>query len=122
VTGKGVPAALVMATTRSLVRSVAMRLRSPGLVLKQVNDLLGPDMPSKMFVTCLYAVLEPTTGRMRFANAGHNLPFRMETNNGTTSELRARGMPLGLMPGMEYEEIEATITPGDCVLFYSDGL
>ena len=62
VTDKGVPAALVMATTRSILRSTAERLQSPGQVLAQVNDLLCPDIPPKMFVTCLYAVLDPASG------------------------------------------------------------
>ena len=122
VSGKGMPAALVMATTRSLVRSMAQRLRSPGLVLQQVNDLLDQEIPPKMFVTCLYAVLDPATGKIRMANAGHNLPYRSYPDDGTVGELRATGMPLGLMPGMMYEEIEAVIAPGECLLFHSDGL
>jgi anti-sigma regulatory factor (Ser/Thr protein kinase) len=122
VSGKGMPAALVMATTRSLVRSAAQRLRSPGLVLKQVNDLLDQEIPPKMFVTCLYAVLDPATGKIRLANAGHNLPYRSFPGNGLVGELRATGMPLGIMSGVTYEETEAVITPGECVLFHSDGL
>ena len=120
VTDKGTPAALVMATTRSLLRPAAQRHVSPGEVLELVNDLLHPDIPPNMFVTCLYAVLDPSTGRIRFANAGHDLPYQ-RTANGTV-ELRATGMPLGLMRGMRYEEMEATIAPGDSVLLYSDGL
>jgi serine phosphatase RsbU (regulator of sigma subunit) len=73
-----------------------------------------------MFVTCLYAVLDLTTGRLRYANAGHNLPYAA-TADGVT-ELHARGMPLGAMPGMRYEENEIYLAPGESVLFYSDGL
>ena len=120
VTDKGVPAALVMATTRSILRGAAVDLVSPGKVLERANDLLHPDIPAKMFVTCLYAVLDPSTGRLRYANAGHDLPYR--GGAGGVSELRATGMPLGLMPGMQYEEKETTISPGERVLFYSDGL
>jgi len=120
VTDKGVPAALVMATTRSILRAAAERLVAPGQVLERVNEVLCPDIPPNMFVTCLYAILEPASGRMRFANAGHNLPYQ-RTANGVI-ELRATGMPLGLMPGMVYEEQEATLAPGDSVLFSSDGL
>ena len=120
VTDKGVPAAMMMAATRSVLRASAQRLVSPGQVLERVNDLLCPDMPEKMFVTCLYAVLDPDSGRVRFANAGHNLPYvRGESG---VSELRATGMPLGLLPGMSYEEKEATLGPGQSVLFHSDGL
>jgi serine phosphatase RsbU (regulator of sigma subunit) len=123
VTDKGVPAALVMATTRTLLRASAQRLDSPGAVLRQVNDALVPDIPPNMFVTCLYAILEPRTGRLRYANAGQDLPYqRHKGRPGDATELRATGMPLGLMPGMFYEEKEAVLEAGDSVLFYTDGL
>ncbi len=77
-------------------------------------------MPEKMFVTCLYGVLDIDSGLFRFANAGHDLPY-VQTADGVV-ELRARGMPLGLMPGMSYEEKEATLQPGDSVLLHSDGV
>ena len=120
VTDKGVPAALVMSATRSVLRASAQRLIEPGEVLERVNEHLYPDMPEKMFVTCLYCVLDPNTGHLRFANAGHDLPY-VKTADGIV-ELRARGMPLGLMPGMFYEEKEATLQPGDSVLLHSDGV
>src|SRR3954447_6540720 len=120
VTDKGVPAALVMAATRSVLRASAQRLVDPGVVLERVNEHLCPDMPAKMFVTCLYGVLEPASGRLRFANAGHDLPY-VKTAGGVV-ELRARGMPLGLMPGMVYEEKETVLEPGDSVLLHSDGI
>jgi serine phosphatase RsbU (regulator of sigma subunit)/anti-sigma regulatory factor (Ser/Thr protein kinase) len=120
VTDKGVPAALVMAATRSVLRASAQRLIDPREVLERVNEHLCPDMPAKMFVTCLYGVLEPATGRFRFANAGHDLPY-VKTADGSV-ELRARGMPLGLMPGMSYEEKETVLAPGDSLLLHSDGV
>jgi serine phosphatase RsbU (regulator of sigma subunit)/anti-sigma regulatory factor (Ser/Thr protein kinase) len=120
VTDKGVPAALVMSATRSVLRASAQRLVEPGIVLERVNELLCPDMPAKMFVTCLYGVLDPATGHLRFANAGHDLPY-VKTDGGVV-ELRARGMPLGLMPGMVYEEKEAVLAPGESVLLHSDGI
>ncbi len=120
VTDKGVPAALVMATTRTLLRAVAGRIDAPGEVLERVNDVLYPDIPPNMFVTCLYAILDRETGRLHYANAGHDLPYMK--HEGGAKELRATGMPLGLMPGMEYEEKEAFLKPGESVLFYSDGL
>ncbi len=120
VTDKGVPAALVMAATRSVLRASAQRIVEPGEVLERINEHLCPDMPPKMFVTCLYGVLDPASGRLRFANAGHNLPY-VRTDDGVI-ELRARGMPLGLMPGMKYEEKEAVLAPGQSVLLHSDGL
>jgi serine phosphatase RsbU (regulator of sigma subunit)/anti-sigma regulatory factor (Ser/Thr protein kinase) len=121
VTDKGVPAALVMATTRSILRAAAQGEADPGQVLERTNNLLCPDIPPKMFVTCLYAILDPASGRLRYANAGHDLPYQRHASGGTT-ELRATGMPLGLMPGMRYEECETTLAPGDSLLLYSDGL
>ena len=120
VTDKGVPAAMVMAAARSLLRASGQRIVSPGEVLERVNDLLCPDIPDKMFVTCLYAVVDPATGHVRYANAGHNLPYA-RTADGSL-ELRAKGMPLGLLPGMTYEEHEAVMSPGDALLLYSDGV
>src|SRR5215213_7143528 len=120
VTDKGVPAALVMATTHSILRAEAPRLVAPSEVLTRVNNLLVEEMPAHMFVTCLYAVLDPASGRIRYANAGHNVPY-VSTEGGVT-ELRATGMPLGLLPEMTYEEKEATLAPGDTVLLHSDGL
>ena len=123
VTDKGVPAALVMATTRTMLRASAQRLDSPGEVLRQVNEVLVPDIPPNMFVTCLYAILNPRTGRLRYANAGHDLPYQHHKGRpGDATELRATGMPLGLMPGMAYEEKEAVLEAGDSILFYTDGL
>lgn len=121
VADKGVPAALVMATTHSVLRAKAPGLASPSEVLEHANDLLIGEMPAYMFVTCLYAVLEPATGRLRFANAGHNLPY-LHSETGGVSDLRATGMPLGLLPGMRYEEREVTLRPGDRLLLHSDGL
>src|SRR5215218_3900422 len=120
VTDKGVPAALVMSATRSVLRASAQRLIEPGEVLERLNEHLCPDMPEKMFVTCLYGVLDPASGHLRFANAGHDLPY-VKTADGVV-ELRARGMPLGLMPGMAYEEKETVLRPGESVLLHSDGV
>ena len=109
VTDKGVPAAMVMAATRSVLRAAAQRLLEPGTVLQRINETLCSEIPPNMFVTCLYGVLDPATGLLRYANAGHNLPIVQ--SGGGVSELRATGMPLGLMPGMSYEEKEAIARP-----------
>lgn len=120
VTDKGVPAALVMATTRSILRSAAERSSSPGQILAYANELLVPDIPPNMFVTCLYMVLDPARRLLTIANAGHNLPIQRRED--MVRELRVTGMPLGLMPDMEYEEIEVSLDYGDNLLVYSDGL
>jgi serine phosphatase RsbU (regulator of sigma subunit) len=121
-TGKGVPAALVMATTRTMLRAVAQTSNySPGDVLAKVNDPLVSDIPPNMFVTCFYAILDPESSSLTYANAGHDLPY-LHRRNGEAEELRARGMPLGLMPGMSYEEKETVLDGGEAALLYSDGL
>ncbi len=122
-TGKGVPAALVVTATYSMLRAVAQVLGSfsPREVLAQVNEALLARIPLNMFVTCFYAILEPKSGSLKYANAGHDLPYLWH-GGGDAEELRARGMPLGLMPGMSYEEKEITLQRGESVLFYSDGL
>jgi serine phosphatase RsbU (regulator of sigma subunit)/anti-sigma regulatory factor (Ser/Thr protein kinase) len=120
VTDKGVPAALVMASTHSLLRAAAPRLLSPGATLAQVNEMLCGDIPAHMFVTCFALVLDPMTGGIEFANAGHDLPY-LRTSTGVV-ELRATGMPLGLMPSMSYDEERVHLNAGDQILLHSDGL
>jgi serine phosphatase RsbU (regulator of sigma subunit) len=89
-------------------------------MLQRVNEALVPSIPANMFVTCFYVILDPERGSLRYANAGHDVPYLHR--NGEAEELRARGMPLGLMPGMGYEEKEIVLEAGETVLFYSDGL
>jgi len=121
-TGKGVPAALVMSTTCGMLQAVSQTLdsSSPGEVLTQVNEALSARIPPNMFVTCFYAILESENGSLSYANAGHDLPYLW--HSGEVEELRARGMPLGLMPGMSYEQKEVVLEPRDSALLYSDGL
>jgi predicted ester cyclase len=119
-TGKGMPAALVMATTCGMLRAVAQSSISPGEVLGRVNEALSARIPPNMFVTCFYALLDPETGRLSYANAGHDLPYLRRGND--AEQLAARGMPLGLMSGVEYEEGHDFLREGDGILFYSDGL
>jgi serine phosphatase RsbU (regulator of sigma subunit) len=115
------PAALVMASTRSVLRTVAQRVGIvPGEVLAEANEILYPDIPPNMFVTCFYAILDPESGRLLYANAGHDLPYLRRESG--ADELRARGMPLGLMPSMSYEEKEIVLKGGEAAFFYTDGL
>jgi serine phosphatase RsbU (regulator of sigma subunit) len=120
VTDKGAPAALVMATTQGLLGAEAPRVATPSEALERMNEVLVLNTPEKMFVTCLYLVLDPATGRLLFANAGHNLPY-LSTGDGV-SDLRAIGMPLGLMSGSNYELKDAVVPPGTRLLLHSDGL
>jgi serine phosphatase RsbU (regulator of sigma subunit) len=122
-TGKGVPAALVMSTTCGMLQAVSQTLdsSSPSEVLERVDEASTIRIPPNMFVTCFYAILDPRSGRLSYANAGHNLPY-LRHRGDECEELRARGMPLGLMPQMSYEEKEVTLQDGESILFYSDGL
>jgi serine phosphatase RsbU (regulator of sigma subunit)/predicted ester cyclase len=122
-TGKGVPAALVMSTTCGMLQAVSQTLdsSSPGEVLSRVNETLLSRIPTNTFVTCFYAILEPKSGALSYANAGHDLPY-LHRGRREAEELRARGMPLGLMPGMGYEEKQTILEAGEAALFYSDGL
>ena len=121
-TGKGMPAALVAEATSNMLRAVAQALSSlsPGEVLARVNETLLARIPSNMFVTCFYAILDPNSGSLTYANAGHDLPYIQ--SNGDAQELMARGMPLGLLPRMSYEEKEIVLQAGEAALLYSDGV
>jgi serine phosphatase RsbU (regulator of sigma subunit) len=121
-TGKGVPAALVMSTTLGMIQLAAGALdsSSPGEVLSRVNETLLARIPPNMFVTCFYAILDPENASLSYANAGHDPPYLQR--RGEAEELRARGMPLGLMPGMDYKEKEIVLDAGEVALFYTDGL
>src|SRR5215217_9178279 len=111
------PAALVAEATSNMLRAVAQALgsSSPGEVLARVNETLLARIPPNMFVTCFYAILEPKSGHLSYANAGHDLPY-LHRSGDDAEELRARGMPLGLMPGMGYEEKEVSLQAGDSAL------
>ena len=113
---------MVMSATCGMLQLAAQALgsSSPGEVLRQDNEALLARIPQNMFVTCFYAILEPESASLSYANAGHDPPYLQ--CRGEAEELRARGMPLGLMPGMGYEEKEIVLDSGESALFYTDGL
>lgn len=117
---KGTPAALMMATTRALLRASAQRLIMPARVLAQVNDDLASQIPPGMFVTCFFGLLDTATGRFRYANAGHCAPVINGPDG--VNLLTARGWPLGMLPGKSYDEGEIVLLPGQALVLYSDGL
>jgi serine phosphatase RsbU (regulator of sigma subunit)/predicted ester cyclase len=120
-TGKGVPAAIVTTATAAYLGAVAAASdSSPGEALALANEALFARIPPNMFVTCFYCILDLSSARLRYANAGHDLPYVW--HGGDAEELRARGMPLGLMPRMGYKEKEVVLDAGDSAFFYSDGL
>ena len=125
VSGKGLPASLLMATTRSMLRGLSScvpdkNYLSPGMILEEANKLLVEDTPAAMSVTCIFAAVNLASGQVRLANAGHCYPYHR--TSGDPEGVLAKGMPLGFFPGMTYEEIELSLSPGDSLLFYSDGL
>jgi sigma-B regulation protein RsbU (phosphoserine phosphatase) len=121
VADKGVPAALFMALSRTLLRTVAIGRGAPADTLKRVNELILSDARSEQFVTVAYGVLEPITGRYCYAIAGHNPPIWIRAD-GTAATVPGRGIALGVLDQVEYQEQEIRLNPGDALLLYTDGL
>ncbi|NTW01563.1 MAG: SpoIIE family protein phosphatase [Oscillochloris sp.] len=122
VTDKGVPAALFMALSRTLLRATAIDGRQPTDVLQRANRLILADSRSGLFVTCFYLVLETLTGQVTYANGGHNYPLLYEMASGQVRSLRAQGIVLGIIPDPRFEQVETIIQPGDVLLLYTDGI
>ena len=122
VSDKGVPAALFMMSSRTVLKGAAIGMSQPGGVLKEVNDFLCADNEAMMFVTVFYAVYDPATGELTYANGGHNLPVIIHADGTSTVMPGTAGIALGIMPGAEYQENTIALAPGDTVIFYSDGV
>jgi sigma-B regulation protein RsbU (phosphoserine phosphatase) len=122
VTDKGVPAALFMALSRTLLRATAIDGRQPAEVLQRANRLILADSRAGLFVTTFYAVLETQTGLVTYANGGHNYPLLYETASGVVHSLRAQGIVLGIIPQPQFEQQSMTMRPGDVLLLYTDGV
>jgi serine phosphatase RsbU (regulator of sigma subunit)/putative methionine-R-sulfoxide reductase with GAF domain len=122
VSDKGIPAALFMALTRTLVRAVVFETPSPAEVMRRVNALIIPDNQQGMFVTAVYGVLSLQSGEFAFANAGHNPPAWLRRRSGEVETLRRTGPALGIIQDLEMEERTISIGPGDLLLLYTDGL
>lgn len=122
VADKGMPAALFMSLTRTLVRAAALEAASPAGVLARVNDLLVPDAQDGMFVTAFYAVLSLQTGQLAYASAGHNPPLLLRPRTGEEEWLRSEGMVLGVLEGIHLGERIVALEPGDVLVFYTDGV
>jgi sigma-B regulation protein RsbU (phosphoserine phosphatase) len=122
VTDKGVPAALFMAVSRTLLRATAIDGYQPAEVLLRANRLILANSRSGLFVTCFYLALETSSGRITYANGGHNYPLLYETSSGQVRPLRAQGIVLGIIPQPQFEQIETAMEPGDVLLLYTDGV
>ncbi|HVN15852.1 MAG TPA: GAF domain-containing protein [Anaerolineales bacterium] len=122
VADKGMPAALFMALTRTLVRAAVAETESPAEALMRVNDLLVPDTQQGMFVTAVYAVLDTESGKLTYANAGHNPPLWIHRDQTKVQRLTRTGVALGAVEQLSMTEETIQIVPGDSLLFYTDGL
>ena len=121
VSGKGVPAALVMSVTRSLFRSVTAHEKSPQRIVSAMNDSLADMNENDMFVTCFLGVLDLSDGHLRYCNAGHNAPVRLGRGSASFLDV-VPNLPLGVVPGMHYEEQEIDLSCNEGLFLYTDGL
>ncbi len=122
VSGKGVPAAFFMLIARTLMKAVGLRGDAPAAALAQLNELLAGENEQMMFVTLFYGVLERRSGRVEFANAGHNPPLILRADGRVEWLETAAGVALAVMPGLDYEAGVFTLEPGDSLLLYTDGV
>ena len=122
VSDKGVPAALFMMSTRTLLKGAAIGAINPADVMETVNQLLCEDNEASMFVTLLYAVFDPETGRLNYANGGHNPPLIVHTDNTSSLLPLTDGLALGLLPDYEYLQKTVTVAPGETLVLYTDGV
>ena len=122
VSDKGVPAALFMMSSRTLLKGSAIGVDAPGLVLKEVNDLLLENNDGAMFVTVLYAVYDPSTRVLTYANGGHNAPLVIHKDGSSELLPLTGGIALGVFPDYDFEQNTANLNPGDTVIFYTDGV
>ena len=122
VTGKGVPAALFMAFSRTIIRAEAAHGLGPAATLMKANHFIVSDIRSRLFLSAFYASLDTQTGRMVFANGGHDWPLLLCASTNEVRELRIPGLVLGAFPKVLLEEAEITVAPGDALIFYTDGV
>ncbi len=122
VSDKGVPASLFMMSTRTLLKGSSIGRSQPGDVLREVNNLLNEDNDASMFVTVLYGVYDPATGQFTYANGGHNSPLVVRPDGSSELLPLTDGVALGLLPDLDYLEHTVTLSPGDTVVLYTDGV
>ena len=122
VSDKGVPAALFMMSTRTLIKGSAIGSAGPGDVLREVNDLLYEDNETEMFVTVLYAEYNPANGEFTYASGGHDPPLLVKPDGTSSSLPLTGGIALGLLPDLEYRQNSVTLEPGETIVLYTDGV
>ncbi len=122
ISGKGVPAALFMAVTRTFIRSTAIQRAEPGECLRRVNGMLIPDSDTSMFATVFYGVLNAKTGELRYSNGGHNPPYLVRCDGSVAQLGSTPGTLLGMLPNVEYGTATVAMHPGDLLFLYTDGV
>ena len=122
VSDKGVPAALFMMSSRTLMKGAAIGRSNPAEVLSEVNQLLQEDNDAAMFVTVFYAEYNPGSGVLSYANGGHNPPIVVHADGSSTVLPQTNGIALGIMPDIKYEQNSVTLSPGDALVLYTDGV
>lgn len=122
VSDKGIPAAIFMAISRTVIRATALRQLSPAVCLKESNELLCRESTNTMFVTVFYAILSIHTGEVVYCNGGHNRPVLIRQNGVVSMLPLTGGMALGVMPDIEYGEKTMKLMPGDSLFLYTDGI
>ena len=122
VSGKGVPAALFMMSSRTLMKGAAIGMADPAKAVAEVNDLLEADNEAAMFVTLFYSVLDPETGTLHYANGGHNPPLIVRPGGASTLLPMTGGVALGVMPDFPYRQESVVLEPGDIAVMYTDGV
>ncbi|GAK53458.1 sigma factor SigB regulation protein RsbU [Candidatus Moduliflexus flocculans] len=122
VCGKGVPAAIFMASARSTIKSQALAILEPAKVIHFANKLIADDAQHGIFVTVFYAVYDPETRLLRFTNAGHTLPFLYRPKERTCASLFNTNFPLGVFDPFTFEESALQLEPGDTLVLYTDGV
>ncbi len=122
VSDKGVPAALYMMSSRTLLKGAAIGCESPSQVLDEVNSLLQDDSDTGMFVTLFYGIYDPATNEFTYANGGHNPPLIVHADGSSTVLAMTGGVALGVVPSIQYEQTTVALSPGDTILLYTDGI
>ena len=122
VSDKGVPAALFMMSSRTLLKGSAIGMGAPGSVLSEVNTMLTENNDTMMFVTLVYALYDPETGVLTYSNGGHCNPLVVHPDGSSEELALTGGVALGVMPGLDYREAQTTLNPGDSLILYTDGV
>ncbi|MEJ0052431.1 MAG: PP2C family protein-serine/threonine phosphatase [Methylovirgula sp.] len=120
--GKGLPAAIFITLTRTLLRAAAEKLEQPGDCLRIVNEMLCIDNPTLMFTTAFYGVLDTETGEVHYANAGHNPPYILRTNGDVNALPRDGAIALGVIEAFKYQTWRMRLNPGDLLVCFTDGV